>query len=201
MADFSKELSISKVIALKAGDVMLKYFDIDQEVEDKEDGSPVTIADKLINDLAIEELAKSFPEDVVIGEERSTGDFGSGRLWYCDPIDGTIGYTWGSPTAMFSLALVIDGEPVVAVTYDPFLKRMYSAVKGQGSLMNEKKLSVSNFGLDKGVIAVTSGIYKIFARPPFIKALIEAKAKMACFSGAVYKSCLVARGRFAGYIE
>src|SRR5437868_351607 len=104
--NYSKELNAANEIAFKAGKIMLEYFDGDQQVDTKSDNSPVTIADKLINSMVIEELAKHFPEDGVIGEEESTTDYGPGRKWFCDPIDGTIGYIWGTPTSMFSLALV-----------------------------------------------------------------------------------------------
>lgn len=58
---------------------MRQYFDGDQQTEIKEDGTLVTIADKLINTLAIEELTKAFPVDGLIGEEESTAGYGGGR--------------------------------------------------------------------------------------------------------------------------
>src|SRR3990170_3369867 len=74
----------------------------------KKENSQVTIADKLINSLVIERLVTEFPNDGVIGEEESNTEYGAGRKWFCDPIDGTNAYIWGVPTAMFSLALVVD---------------------------------------------------------------------------------------------
>ena len=95
---------------------MRQYFDIDQEGEWKDDGTPVTIADTAINRLVIERIVEAFPEDGVIGEEESNTEYGMGRKWFCDPIDGTKAYTWGVATAMFSLGLVVDGVPVAGVT-------------------------------------------------------------------------------------
>ena len=198
--DYSKELKVAKKLALRAGKIMLKYFDTDQQVQLKTDNSPVTIADQLINSMVIEGLSKEFPEDGVIGEEESTSGYGKGRKWFCDPIDGTVGYIWGTPTAMFSLALVIDGEPALGVTYDPFLKRIYEGVRGRGSYCNGKRLHVSTNDLNKSTVAVT-GSARMVPKLPYIPELTKLGAHLASFSGAVYKSCLVAKGKFVGYIE
>lgn len=198
--DYLKEISVAKKIAFLAEEIMLEYFDIDQQVQIKDDRSSVTIADTLVNRITIEELHKEFPEDGVIGEEESTSDYGAGRKWFCDPIDGTGGYIWGTPTAMFSLGLVVDGTPILGVTYDPFLKRMYLGVKGQGSYCNNKKLAVSEKNLEGSTVAITSNPIKIL-KYNYIKKLKEKEVDFAVFSGAVYKSSLVAKGKIEGYIE
>lgn len=199
--EYARELQIAKDIALRAGVIMLHYFDGDQQTEIKEDGSPVTIADKEINSMVITQLGDSFPEDGVIGEEESNTEYGMGRKWFCDPIDGTIAYTWGTPTSVFSLGLVVDGKPQMGVVYDPYLKRIYTAVRGEGSYCNDKKLQVSSKGLDEGIVAVTSNARKIAQGLPHVQAIADSKAKLAIFSGAIYKASLVAKGRFVGYVE
>src|SRR3989344_4462989 len=180
MGNFKKELDTAVSIAKEAGQIMLKYFDGEQEIEKKEDNSMVTIADKLINSLVIKRLTVEFPDDGVIGEEESNTEYGMGRKWLCDPIDGTRAYIWGTPTCMFSLALAVDGKPVVGVAYDPFLDRMYTGIIGEKSFCNNKVISVSNKDLQK---------------------FIDDKIALASFSGAVYKALLVAKGKFVGYVE
>ena len=198
--NYFKELKVAKALAYKAGKIMWKYFDTDQQVKQKEDNSPVTIADTLINEMVIKELSKAFPKDGIIGEEKSTSDYGMGRKWFCDPIDGTAGYIWGTPTAMFSLALVVDGQPVLGVTYDPFLDRLYEGVVGQGSFWNGKKLQVNDEGLEGGRLAVSGSIALLYELP-YLPEFRKKGVKFAGFSGAVYKSCLVAKGKFVGYVE
>ncbi|MFA7000133.1 MAG: inositol monophosphatase [Candidatus Paceibacterota bacterium] len=201
MNTYKKELEVAKNIAKEAGIIMLKYFDDEQEVEIKEDNSQVTIADKLINTLVIKRLTVEFPEDGVIGEEESNTEYGLGRKWFCDPIDGTMAFIWGTPTSMFSLALVVDGVPVLGVTYDPFLDRLYEAVVGQGSFFNGTPIKVSKKGLENGLVATTSNISKIMKRPNYLINLPEKGVRFATFSGAVYKSCLVAKGKVEAYLE
>lgn len=194
-----KELRVAKEIALKAGEIMRRYFYADQEKVIKDDGTPLTIADTTINRMVIEELAKEFPEDGVIGEEESTTSYGMGRKWFCDPIDGTKAYTWGVPTAMFSLGLVVDGAPKAGVAYDPFLDLMYFAEAGKGVFCNDQPIHVSDQSLTEGTVAITSGAKEIRQNHPYLNRLIDSAGSTAVFSGAVYKSCLVARGKFVGY--
>ena len=201
MTNLSTELAVAKIIANKAGTIMLEYFDGDQKTEIKHDGSPVTIADKLINSMVIEELRLAFPADIVIGEEESTGEYGSGRRWFCDPIDGTKGYTWGTPTAMFSLGLVIDGTPVLGVTYDPFLDRIYWATRGSGAFCNSQPIHVSADTLATGTLAISSTVQEVRRGLPYLDSLLDSSVKTASFSGAVYKMMLVARGKMVGYTE
>ncbi len=200
MGNFSKEMEIATSIAKEAGVIILKYFDADQNIEIKEDNSQVTIADKLVNSLVIERLSKAFPDDGVIGEEESNTEYGRGRKWFCDPIDGTAGYVWGVPTAMFSLALVIDGKPVIGVAYDLFLDRMYTGKVGEKSLCNGKLISVSSLDLKSGIFAV-SGSAKNLPRTKYFQRMIDDKIRLACFSGVVYKACLIAKGKLVGHVE
>lgn len=197
---YEDELRIAKNIAKLAGDIMLEYFDGDQQLDHKADGSVVTIADTKINSLVIEELSKHF-NDGVIGEEESTTEYGLGRKWFCDPIDGTKAFVIGVPTAMFSLALVIDGKPTMGVAYDPFLDRLYWATREEGSYCNDKKLQVANKDIAGNYIMVTSNVEKTLEEASQVKKLAELKAKATSLPGAVFKSCLVALGRAVGYVE
>lgn len=198
--NYKKELETAQEIAREAGKIMRVYFDRKQEVSYKKDASSVTMADIKINDLVIKRLKKLFPEDGIIGEEKSISEYGMGRIWFCDPIDGTAGFIWGTPTAMFSLALVVDGVPTVGVAFDPFLDRMYTAIKGKGSFCNGKRIKVSNDSLKQRYLAVSGGVSRV-TRLPYIKEFKSKGVHLAGFSGAVYKGCLIAKGRLIGYIE
>ena len=203
MDEFSKELNAAKKIARQAGKVMLKYFSDDVIVERKVDDSPVTQADIEINRLVIEELSKQF-DDGIVGEEESTAEYGMGRRWICDPIDGTRAFTWGLPTAMFSLGLAIDGIPTVGVAYDPFLDLLYEATRDSDSLCNGKPIHVSSTEIAGASIAVSGSPEKLLkntSQSALLARLVEKKVRVVGFSGSVYRACLVARGRLAGYVE
>ena len=196
----SKELIFAHQLALEAGKIMQNYFDIDQQTITKNDGTPVTIADKEINSLVIKSISKMFPGDGIVGEEESTTCYGDGRRWICDPIDGTAAYVIGLPSAMFSLCLVIDGLPEVAVAYEPQRQQFFHSLKGHGSYCNSTKLKVSSDDITNGII----GLAPDYIRPKFIdgkfmKKLLALNKPLAIFPGAVFRSCLVASGRVAGF--
>jgi len=201
MTSYKVELEVATQIAFKAGKIMRRYFKDGQQRMIKVDGTPLTIADTTINRMVIEELREHFPDDIVVGEEESTGGYGTGRRWLCDPIDGTKAFTWGVPTAMFSLALVIDGRPTVGVAYEPQLEMLYSAVMGEGAFCNAQPLRVNSDSLQSGILATLSSPSRIRNDAAYLREFIDSKVDMAVFSGAVAKSVRVAEGRFVGYLE
>ena len=139
-------LEFAKNIAKKAGEIMLKYFNQDNGSSYKGDKTIVTLADKEINSHLIEQVKNKYPEHAVDGEEEQSGK--SNYVWVCDPVDGTAMYARHVPVAVFSLALVIDGEPVVGVVYDPFTDSLYSAIKNQGAYKNNVKINVNDYLLE-----------------------------------------------------
>lgn len=134
-------------IAHFAGKEMLEYFNNEKDISFKSDNTVVTKIDKDINHYLIEEVHKTYPDHSVIGEEEKSIKESS-YVWVCDPVDGTGMYTNQIPVSVFSLALVIDGEPNIAVVYDPYLDKMYTAIKGEGAFCNGKRIHVN--GLDFG---------------------------------------------------
>ena len=129
-------------LALDAGQMILDGFGV-VGVELKEDGTPVTEVDKAINSLVIEKISENFPHISVIGEEENRIVEDSKYVIYCDPLDGTIPYTWGLPISTFSIALVKNGCPLVGVIYDPFMKRLWSAIRKERTLLNSLSAKVS----------------------------------------------------------
>lgn len=139
-------LEFAKEIALEAGNIMKKYFFRKDISSYKGDKTIVTLADKEINSYLIKNVKERFPEHSVDGEEEKFGK--SKYVWVCDPVDGTAMYARNIPVAVFSLALVIDGESTVGVIYDPFTDNLYSAIKGQGAYQNKERIQVNDYDLD-----------------------------------------------------
>lgn len=146
MDNYEEYLIFAKDIAKKAGEIMLKYFNQDKGSSYKGDKTIVTIADTEINSYLINKVKDKYPEHSVDGEEEQFGK--SNYVWVCDPIDGTAMYARQIPVAVFSLALVIDGMPVVGVIYDPFTDSLYTAIKGKGAFKNNKKINVNDYNLE-----------------------------------------------------
>lgn len=207
MSKYEKELIFAKKMAADAGRIMLKHFN-KTETMWKDNHTPITVADQTINDLLIESVEKSFPEYGVIGEE---GSFMEERdmVWVVDPIDGTSPYILGIPTSTFCLALVnrSDGQPVIAVVYDPFLDNLYVAEKGKGALLNGNKIKTSNAqNLHHSYLAVNAFAKKlkdgrVVIRPGKLMEKIRTSGgKCLTFQSHVYTAMKVASGELIGSI-
>ncbi|MBR0350293.1 MAG: inositol monophosphatase [Clostridia bacterium] len=145
-------LEFATSIAKKAGEIMKKYFNENNGESYKNDNTIVTIADKEINSYLIEQVKLKYPTHSVDGEEEQFNQ--SNYVWVCDPIDGTAMYARHIPVAVFSLALVVNGESIVGVVYDVFTDNLYTAIKGKGAYKNGQKISVNNYSLtDKESVA------------------------------------------------
>lgn len=143
--NYAAELAFAKELALEAGGVMRQYFKSEElGTEWKADDTPLTVADTAINKLVIERIKAAFPEHGVLGEEESHEPVRA-MFWAADPIDGTVPFSVGVPISTFLLALVDrkDGQPIVAVSYDPFLEELFYATKSGGAFMNDKPLKTS----------------------------------------------------------
>lgn len=186
-------------VARKAGKIMLHYFHGEKNTRIKEDLSPVTVADEEINSMVIEEVKKHFSGQGVLGEEEQFSTSNAEFLWVCDPIDGTIPYTKKIPTAVFSLALVQNGKPIVGVVYDPFLDQLAYAEKEKGAFLNDKLIHVSK---KETLVGVTIGFSTWWHTEPdytpMLKSLIDSKAKLLDIGSAIHMGVLVACGLFEG---
>lgn len=186
-------------LAHQAGVIMKEYFSSGIEKEWKANNTPVTEADKKINQLVIDAIRKVFPTHGVIAEEGSDVRE-STYQWVCDPIDGTIPFSTAIPTCAFSLALVEEGEPILGVIYDPFMNRMFTAEKGKGAYMNNKKISVSHEAtLERGCVGLNG--YKDFKiedktinAMELVNELVKEKTKIISLWSIVYPSMLIATG-------
>ena len=138
------KLEFAKSVAKEAGDIMLHYFNNGMASHYKGDNTIVTQADEEINQLVIDRVQEQYPEHGVWGEENSFNN-DKKELWVCDPVDGTAMFARNIPTAVFSLAYVVDGEPLIGVVFDPFTNRLYTAVKGEGAFCNDESLHVNDY--------------------------------------------------------
>lgn len=139
-------LKFALEIAEKAKEIMLGYYGYNIDSEYKADQTIVTKADNEINHYLIERVKEEFPTHSVDGEEEKMGK--SNYVWVCDPVDGTAMYARHIPVAVFSLALVVDGKPIVGVICDPFNNRTYYAIKNKGAYVNGNRIHVNDVTLE-----------------------------------------------------
>ena len=93
--------------------------------------------------VIVKELKRAYPEYGVFGEEG--GVQGERRhMWVIDPLDGTSNYLRGVPHYCVSIALVENGEPTDAVIFDPLRNELFTASRGAGAVLNDRRIRVAD---------------------------------------------------------
>lgn len=120
-----REYELDTVVALAraASTAILPFYYQGLESELKTDGTPVTAADRLANEIIQDGLQKAFPHDGIISEELS--DIAGERQWYVDPIDGTKGFIGHSDQFAIHIGLAEEGKPVLGLVYKPTTGEYY----------------------------------------------------------------------------
>lgn len=195
-------LNFAKNLAYEAGEIMRKYF-LQTSIEWEEDTTPLTVADTTINKLVIERINMEYPTHSILGEEESDLKENSEYTWVCDPVDGTMPYSHGLPVSTFSLALCVNGRPIVGIVYDPFMDRLFWASKGEGAFCNNNRLSVGNSDMTNSLIDIagfpsTRPVVGIGGE--IIDRLFEKGAKVTSLWSAILPSCLVATGDYSAVV-
>jgi len=121
-------------IAREAGNLTLEYFNNpDLVVEQKNDFTPVTEADRGAELLLRDRISERFPDDSILGEEFPEKDGHSGFRWILDPIDGTKSFIHGVPIYSTLVGVEYNGEPIIGVIRLPALSETVWAMRGGGT--------------------------------------------------------------------
>lgn len=133
---YDRELQVAVGLARKAGAAILDLYDGLIEVQQKSDLDhlePVTLADRIANELIVDQIGREFPDDGILAEESEDTDrrLGKRRVWMIDPLDGTNGFISGNGDFAVQIGLAEDGQAVLGVVFQPLSGLMYRAVRGQ----------------------------------------------------------------------
>lgn len=143
--------------AYLAGRLTLGYFQTGLRPEFKRDHSPVTVADRLAEELIRRRIEQQYPTHAVVGEELGPqGSADATHRWFVDPIDGTKSFVCGVPLYSVLLGLEIGGAVQVGAAYFPALDEMLCAAAGEGCYWNNRRARVSCVSsLKQAVVAFT----------------------------------------------
>lgn len=121
-------------VVVDAGDEARRMFERGQaHVETKPDRTPVTLADKMIEDRVRGFLAKAHPSAGFLGEETGASGPSSALRFVLDPIDGTRAFVRGLDTWSVLLGLEADGVPALGIAYLPAARDLFVGVIGGGA--------------------------------------------------------------------
>jgi histidinol-phosphatase len=143
---WAAELAFALELADIADEVSMRHFrSAGLVVETKPDLSPVTIADRAVEQAIRARIASGRPDHGVLGEEYGDDAVGgrTGPRWIIDPIDGTKKYVRRMPNWGTLLALEVDGQPVVGVASAPAVGRRWWGALGKGAYADGRRLQVS----------------------------------------------------------
>ncbi len=200
----SQHIELGERLARKAGEIMREHFRKGIHVDWKsEDYSPVTIVDKAVNEMLLQEIPPVFPDYAIYAEEESL-DRESEYAVVADPLDGTFPYTHGIPTFVFSLAFTKNGDPFACVVYDPILDRMYTAEKGNGAYLNGTRISVKEWPpknpTERLSVAISWG-YGQHDLSKVLDKIVQYPGAFFCVLSGIYTGMLVASGELAAAIH
>jgi myo-inositol-1(or 4)-monophosphatase len=185
---------------------MLERFGQDVRVDKKGAIDLVTEVDLAIERMFRELIGERFPTHEILAEELGGRAVAPpGPCWIFDPIDGTTNYAHGLPIFCASLALEIDGEPVVGTVYDPTRRELFAAERGKGARLNGQPIHVSAAAVLVDAMLVTGFPYDVHSRVDEIVGLFgafvgQARAVRRLGSAAI-DLCYVAAGRMDGFWE
>lgn len=193
---------------LRAGDVQMAHFGRDLQVDKKGAIDLVTNIDVDVERGFRAMIADRFPDHVVLGEEfvaAGEREAVPRFCWVFDPVDGTTNYAHGLPIFCSSLALEIDGHPVVGAVYDPTRPELFTAERGHGAWLNGRPLRVSRADALIDSLLVTGFPYTVQQDPGELVGLfgefLRTSRAVRRLGSAAIDLCYVAAGRFDAFWE
>jgi myo-inositol-1(or 4)-monophosphatase len=208
MALRSPILNVMSNAALKAARGLLRDFgEVEQlQVSVKGPGEFVSTADLKAERTLKQELTRARPGYGLLFEEGGAEAGTDPRhRWIVDPLDGTTNFLHGIPHFAISIALERDGEIVAGLVYDPVRDEMYSAEKGLGAYVNDRRLRVSaRRHLTEAVVGTGMPFGARGDRPAYLAtltAVMGATSGVRRIGAAALDLAYVAAGRFDGFWE
>jgi|694.fasta_scaffold10546_12 myo-inositol-1(or 4)-monophosphatase len=207
--DLSAAMQLACQAARLAGSILLSMKG-SATVHAKSGKDLVTDADFAAQVAISNHLLEAYPDHDFLGEEGELGLAGSNPKppkkspyrWVVDPLDGTTNYAHGLPQYAVSIALTLYKEPILGVIYDPEADEMFSALKGQGALLNNKPIHTSQ-EKNLSMALVAAGLSPNLKQDsPEIQQVV--RMLLACqglrrLGSAALNLCYVACGRLDGY--
>jgi myo-inositol-1(or 4)-monophosphatase len=134
--------------AARAAGAIINRAALDVEavrISQKQVNDFVTEVDHASEKIIIETLLTAYPDHGILAEESGSthGNPLADHIWIIDPLDGTTNFIHGFPVYCVSIALQVRGKIEQAVIYDPTRNDLFTATKGRGAFMNDRRLRVS----------------------------------------------------------
>lgn len=175
-------------------------------VEKKATRDFVTETDRAAEAAIIETLAEAYPDHGILAEESGqTGSASSPFQWIIDPLDGTTNFIHGLPQYAISIALTKNGAVEEALVFDPARNELFTATRGAGATLNDRRIRVSRrVNMEEALIGTGFPFKDMRYIDPYLAAFKELAGTTAGLrrpGAAALDLAWVACGRLDGFWE
>ncbi|MGQ0617412.1 MAG: inositol monophosphatase family protein [Acidimicrobiia bacterium] len=164
----------------------------------------VTEVDRATEQLIVEGLQQTRPDDAIVGEEGADRPGTSGVRWLIDPIDGTTNYVYGHAGFAVSIGADVDGVASVGVVHDPLHGDLFRAIRGRGATRNGRPVQVNDVHRLSTSLVATGFAYDPERRrrqAALLSRVIPLVRDVRRMGAASVDLCSVACGRVDAYYE
>ena len=193
--------------ARKAGSIITRSsFDLDKlTVRRKQQNDFVSEVDHAAEEAIIGVLHDAYPDHGFLGEESGYKDREAEYLWIIDPLDGTTNFLHGVPQYCVSIGLQHKGQLTQAVVYDPTRNELFTATKGVGAYLNDRRIRVSKLDKLDGALVGTGFPFKVIDNVDdylrMLKNVMKATSGVRRPGAAALDLAWVAAGRMDAFWE
>ena len=200
-------LNVAIDTARKAGDYIVRAGDrmdlVAVTAKDKNDF--VTEVDQKAEQMIISMIRDHFPDHGILAEESGSQAGNDEFVWIIDPLDGTKNFIHGLPHYCVSIAVKRNNQTEIGVIYNPCTQEFFSASRGRGAKLNDKRIRVTEQKQMPGALLGTGFPFKYKDQFPFYRdmfsALFEQVTDIRRAGSAALDLAYVAAGRLDGYWE
>lgn len=201
------QITIAVRAARAAGNIITRSMDrLDRlTITTKGSNDFVTDIDHKAEQAIIEVLRQAYPDHGILAEESGLQNDTSESQWIIDPLDGTTNFLHGFPQFAVSIALRHKNRLEIGVVYDPVTQELFTAARGEGAQLNDKRIRVSNRkGLDGALLSTGFPYYDQSYLDTYLatlKALMQPSAGIRRPGSAALDLAWCAAGRTDGFWE
>ena len=200
-------VNIATRAARQAGDIIIRARErMDKlTVVSKSENDYVSEVDQMAEQEIIRTIRKAYPDHAILAEESGQTEGDSEFEWIIDPLDGTTNFLHQFPQYSVSIGVRQKGRLEHAVVYDPLKDEIFSASRGAGARMNDRRLRVSQTKGLEGALLGTGFPFKdqrnLDVYLQMFKAMIQPTAGIRRAGSAALDLAYVAAGRLDGFWE
>jgi inositol-phosphate phosphatase/L-galactose 1-phosphate phosphatase/histidinol-phosphatase len=193
--DLQSRAAFAHTLADTAGEILRRYFRTSIGFDDKDDSSPVTIADREAEAAMRAEIVRRFPDDGILGEEMGAEHTDARYVWVLDPIDGTKSFISGKPLFGILIGIAEQGRATFGIIDQPVTRERWAGGHGIAATLNGAPQSskATKRALGSALLYSTSPyMFQGADRDAFER--LAAKSKHPLFGADCYAYGLVASG-------